>query len=514
MKMIMLMMITMVLCVTLASAFTIETSSYTTELATTGLSGSEVETTSYQGRFLWDYNQPSSDGETTFYWMHPGYFEQFFAPIPYDIIIDLVNPINGLVTNNNSITFEQFTNTTGVISNCNLLVYQNSILHINQTSNVSVGAHNWTNNTLSENSYTWTVICENAQGNKSYSPTNAFSIDNTAPIVTINEPDDGDTVNTPVLFDININETNPDYITININGTLYNYSYNNGANTFSAAIPEGTYDYNITAYDTAGNSAFLGNYELTANNDAVSITNILFSPSPPKTGIDNTMNAVIDGDFSTVIISINIAGSGWTNYTVTSFSGTGPYNYAYILDDSQFAYGDTLQQQWYVLDDLSNWQQSDIYSAIVQQATTGGGGGSFPTTAGGKDGTLIIVPDPIQINNLRGALVEIKNNGSKTCKIKTITIEDRLASTELQDNFKVNTLDTNLELQPGKSITALIKPEGLRGIAGVGAIIVTSEDCGTADADLGVNIHFTDVLIDEINRITNEVINYITNLFV
>jgi hypothetical protein len=77
----------------------------------------------------------------------------------------------------------------------------------------------------------------------------------------------------------------------------------------------------------------------------------------------------------------------------------------------------------------------------------------------------------------------------------------------------VNSLESTLTIESNKSISVLLKPSGLRGIAGTGAVIVTSENCGTIETDLGVNIHFTEVLVEEIDRVINEVFDFIISVF-
>jgi hypothetical protein len=115
---------------------------------------------------------------------------------------------------------------------------------------------------------------------------------------------------------------------------------------------------------------------------------------------------------------------------------------------------------------------------------------------------------------MQGVLFDVKNNGTQACTIKAINVEDRIGSDELQDAFTTKSLELqeDYELEPGESMSFQLKPRSFQGIVGVGAVIVTSEDCETAEADLSVNIHWLDITIDAINDVTNNIIRFFNGI--
>jgi hypothetical protein len=320
-----------------ASAFPIETTSFTVAKTNTGLAGDELETSTYEGRMYWEPWQPVGTGETTLYFLSPGYFETI-SGVSQTITITLLNPTDNTVTNEANISFSHSATSNGTIESCNLLVWYDSTLTINDTvAYPGAGTYNWSAYPLLEDVYTWRVDCTSG-GNKSNSATNTLTIDRTAPVVTINEPTN---TTTPWdEFNFLINEENPDYLEITVNGTTYTYNYTNGTNTYQPLLPEGILDWNLTIYDEAGNNNTYTGMQLYSINIPVSFNNIIFSPSPPWNDVDNTLSAQIGGTFTDVKLSINLDGTGWTNYTILTYTGSGPYNYYYELDQIYYDTGD------------------------------------------------------------------------------------------------------------------------------------------------------------------------------
>jgi hypothetical protein len=463
----------------------------------------------------WEPWQPSSGAETTLYFLDPGYFGAV-TQIAQAVQITLDAPPNNAVTNDANITFTHTATSNGTIDSCNLLVYYDATLTINDTiAYPGQGTYNWTGYPLPEDEYTWRVACTSG-GETSTSSTYNLAVDRTAPDVTIIQPLNS---TTPwEAFEFDINEPYPDYLVITMNGTNYTFNYTNGTNSYTPTLPEGIFEWNITVYDQAGNNVTLTNNPIYVIDVPVTFNNIMFSPNPPWDDQDNQLSVSINGGFTTVVLSINVNGTGWTNYTITSFTGSGPYTYYYDLDETMYEAGDWIAQQWFALDNIPEWQSSNILNVTVKKRTGGGGGGgSFeqpPTGPGALPDRLYITPEPLQINNLQGTLFDVVNNGTEACKITNIDVEDRMGSTELQDAFTTKTLslEQDLTLEPGERLGFQLKPRSFQGIAGVGAVIVTSEDCETTEADLGVDIHWIDITIDVINDFTDNVISWINGI--
>jgi len=186
------------------------------------------------------------------------------------IIVDTITPqVNAIIPANNNLTsntqpnfFFNFTDSLSLHANCTLYVGTSNL-----GSNASVNNYTSTNITansaITDGTYLWNITCLDLAGNSAGSANRNITIDTTPPTVNAISPATGNltTDNTPdFIFNYTDTQSPNASCTLYIGTTAYGTNastLNNTQTTITAspAIPDGTYNWNITCTDLASNSA-------------------------------------------------------------------------------------------------------------------------------------------------------------------------------------------------------------------------------------------------------------------
>ncbi|MGV8141169.1 MAG: PGF-pre-PGF domain-containing protein [Candidatus Woesearchaeota archaeon] len=166
--------------------------------------------------------------------------------------------------------------------------------------------HNWTS--LTEGLHNWTVIANDGTSNSTYEYY-YFIVDSTAPLITVSAPSSSDTTTylDDLIFNITAQDARLKNITLRVYNSTYGLVYNRTtiANSTQSEIyielsnkTDGTYHYNVTAYDTFGNLN-------------ISRGNITIDTSPPTITLHSPKQVLYTN--SSVLINFSVDSS--SNFT-------------------------------------------------------------------------------------------------------------------------------------------------------------------------------------------------------
>jgi hypothetical protein len=195
---------------------------------------------------------------------------------------------------------------------CNLLIdgFAN-VLNLIATSGTP---YNYTVQGFSETTYTWNVTCVDGSGNSNTSDTKTFTIDSTNPSISYETPTESDNAYLDRnLIAINISSSDATSGLSNLTIYLYNASglvYSNTSTTSPyfvnyTGLPDGTYYFNSTAYDAAGNE-----------NSTATRTVILDTSNPTISFASPYTSA---GNYSQTYVESNISASDDNLDTITIY---------------------------------------------------------------------------------------------------------------------------------------------------------------------------------------------------
>jgi len=154
----------------------------------------------------------------------------------------------------------------------------------NQTNGTEI-IYEWT--TPSEGIHNWSIILDDGTENSTYGYY-YFTIDTTAPVITFNQPSSNPATSnsSSIIFNITVSESylrNITFTIYNSTGSLINSTIQNTSeSTITISdLSNGTYYYNATAYDIAGNSNITDTRNITVNT-----TTVIIVPPPDDGGDD------------------------------------------------------------------------------------------------------------------------------------------------------------------------------------------------------------------------------------
>ncbi len=324
------------------------------------------------------------------------------STIPY---IDLILPENGNTSTTGDITFYHIPsdNTSG-LNNC--ILYLNGLEENSSFVLLNNQQNNFTKINLVSGNYNWQVNCTDKLGNKGYSETRTFSVDNIAPKTNSYQaiPTTADLSQSVNIF-VNVTDNSglniviaqimkPSGATTNYTMTLYSTDIYNL--TYIDTTERGTYTVNIFSNDTYGNLNISKNYYFYVSagifvnkiyfdrGETVYITGGGFDPGDnitlnitDKYGITALNSPIKDiivnstGGFATTWNISTANGQATGNYTILGYDVNSPgqagTNYAYLVRRLTAANLDDKNTAGLVVNSLVN--ESDTqYSTIVPGA--------------------------------------------------------------------------------------------------------------------------------------------------
>ncbi|MFC1775096.1 beta strand repeat-containing protein, partial [Nanoarchaeota archaeon] len=171
--------------------------------------------------------------------------------------VDLISPDNNLYTTSTSINFIwNVTNGIDPILDCNLTI--DSVVNASVASSSGV-ATSYNVSGFTDGVHYWNVTCVDDSSNVNVSETRSFTIDTINPLIQFVSPTtaSGNHSQNYIEANISITDNNLANITVYLyNGTSLVYRNTSLTSPYYinyAGLSEGTYSYNATVYDSAGN---------------------------------------------------------------------------------------------------------------------------------------------------------------------------------------------------------------------------------------------------------------------
>jgi len=289
----------------------------------------------------------------------------------------------------------------GVVS-CSLYGTWNGGWHLNQTK-FGIESGNFSNFTLNvsgEGTYLWNVECNDTLGFYEFTISNfTFGIDTTNSLIDYSSGTEVNKANLSqsfVFVNVSVNETNEK----NISFYLYNatsllssafYSAGRRNHTFSGLI-DGTYFYNVTVFDKAGNFNSTLTREILLDTGGLSVN----LTSPENGSYQSNASQNFTADFSD--------DNSLANVTLFIFNSTGHLIYQttqFLTDVSlatiglvyTFAYDGVFQWFYRVFDFVGNVQDSENNTVIIDTTLP-----LIDYIAGTEDNDTIFERDWVNIN--------------------------------------------------------------------------------------------------------------------
>ena len=236
------------------------------------------------------------------------------------------------------------------------------------TANSGNTEFNHTNSSIADGIYTLTAYCNDTIGNNNYTETINFQIDGTNPLIDYGIGTAGDNTNqtnTNIFVNVTVTETNEDTITFRIHNSTNEYnvsSFTNGRRTINfTGLSSGTYKFNVTINDSAGNINTTATRTVIIDNQPPSVTSLTETPTDPSI---YSLNAVYEFNATitdTVAISSVFLEFNGINYTP---SINGNVRNVTVKD---LAVG-TFNYRWFANDSLGNTNNSETGTYTVNQA--------------------------------------------------------------------------------------------------------------------------------------------------
>jgi hypothetical protein len=244
-------------------------------------------------------------------------------------VISLLSPTEGAYLNSSTVTFS-FNATDDTSSALNCSIYIDGNLNTTNNSVVNGSISSFIVSGLSDASHNWSINCNDAVPNYGISETRNFTVDTTAPSVSITSPASNAYFSQKTFTisgsstDANLNYTN---ISIYQRNTLINSTViSSPAWNVQLSVPsDGVYNITATAYDKADNSN-----QSTIENIKVDTTSPILSFIPPTPA--NNANLTVNS------MTVNVSSTENLSSCILNFSGT-----AYVMtivnaDTNTYAY--------------------------------------------------------------------------------------------------------------------------------------------------------------------------------
>ena len=296
----------------------------------------------------------------------------------YTFTVDTINPTITLTSPannsyNNSYNFQfNVTDSNSSTFNCDLLIGAG----IAKTSTVSAIPYTF-NNSLVDGSYNWSVQCGDQAGNMGVSETRVVIVDTVAPVVTLNDPTNGNNYPAGVLvFNVTSDSAGP-ACSIYVDTVLY---------SGSVSYSNSPHYWNTSCTDLAGNVGWSSTWTFYQDNITPVISSVSSSSLTSSTvtiawNVDEQSNNTVY--FGTSTSSLTLTGVGTTTTTVPSIS------LASLTSSTRY---------FYLVNSCDQWNQcsnSSVYNLTTTATSdgssggsSGGGGGAAATTANKQPQTL------------------------------------------------------------------------------------------------------------------------------
>lgn len=229
-------------------------------------------------------------------------------------------PTNGLWLNSQlNIPFNFTSIDTDGIDTCELRGNWTGVWHLNQSkTGISSGVEtSFDLLNITDGTYKWNVWCNDTLGSGAFTLTNfTFNVDSVNPLISYGtgmQVDGANLSQNSIFVNVTVTELNEDTIIFR----LYNSTgiYNTTSSTSElrqinwTSLPQGTYTYNVTVNDSAGNSNYTASQTL--HLDTTNPTVVLISP------VNNTITNV-----SSQNLTVNITDANIKNITLNIYNST------------------------------------------------------------------------------------------------------------------------------------------------------------------------------------------------
>lgn len=484
MKIVIVALVVAILAAGVATAFTVNTSSYLVASTHLGLTGGLGNSSSYSFRSLGTFEQAGNMlVRTPTYLLNLGYYEtQLAAELTFAVNVSLVSPADGAFLNESTVNFTSLAVTAGSLDECSLYTNESGWMVVQTSGSVVSGVnYSWAPDLFADGEYSWNVLCNTTSGNESFAPANAsFTVDTTPPTGSFDEPGLV-AVSSPVSFVINHSEANPDAVTLRVDGANYTQSYSGAITSFSVPLAEGVYSYNATLNDSAGNELFLGPFTLNVSYVNITITNLRFSPSPPFAGVDNELTSLVSGSPVAVWARVQRNNLSPVNYTASGPS-TDPAQYSVTAPGGSWGIGDNITVRWYAQDAFGNLYNSTAVTRVVVRNQPLGGSVSTPAKdpAPAAPGLLNTSVDEVVLATKNQVRVPVTVVGGDECVISRIHVRDVVGTRYLDERVRINAYRVDAQgmtVPRNETFYVTVQPRTWQTVSGGGELVVESDNC-------------------------------------
>jgi len=281
-------------------------------------------------------------------------------------------------------------------------------------------ACNYTNSSIADGRYNYTVYINDTAGNLNNSGQQTVLVDNVAPVLTMNQPAATNLSTASANFNVTTNE-NTKYCNYSLSPgtTTYTTNYtmnNNGMRDFNdtnVSIADGTYTVKYYCFDYAAN--LNSSVTRTFGIDATFPSNITFVTLTPANASNQTSTSitfnvsVVEANIRTALLQIRTGGVDTSNYTMNCFT-IGGSNYACNYTNSSLANG-RYNYTVYVNDTAGNLNLSGIQTVLVDNVNPDlAYGGQVENPGANVSRTWIFVNVTVTEANFRNITFNLRNN--------------------------------------------------------------------------------------------------------
>ena len=219
------------------------------------------------------------------------------------------------------------------------------------TANSDNKEFNHTNSSIADGTYTLTAYCNDTTSHNNYTEIVSFQIDATNPLIDYGAgtPQSNTNQSSRSIFaNVTVTETNEGTITFRIHNSTNQYnisSFTDGRRTINfTGLSDGTYKFNVTINDSAGNINATATRTVIIDNQSPSVTSLTETPSDPSIYSLNAVyefNATITDTLAISSAFLEFNGVNYTpsingnirNVTVKNLA-VGTFNYRWFANDS------------------------------------------------------------------------------------------------------------------------------------------------------------------------------------
>ncbi|MFP4523412.1 MAG: hypothetical protein ACLFNM_02590 [Candidatus Woesearchaeota archaeon] len=305
----------------------------------------------------------------------------------YTIVIDNKGPnVTLLAPENNMYSKSNFSFTVNdmysQINTCELFIYNGFMMNHSIAENGSLFVD------LDDGDYSWNIVCNDTLGNENVSETWNVYVDNTLPTFDVNSTFEGAINESSISINFSVSENNPQETMIwlyNESGLINSSFVNTTGNSSPQEIiyvfsnlKEGSYSWNATALDKAGNYNGTDTYTLTLDT-----TN-------PGVEVISPLTAFVNSSNLTILVNVSDANLANTTFNLFNTSlGLSSVNYSAVggllattftnLSDDNYSFNIIS------VDQAGNRNESLTYNLTIDTTT--------PTV------TIVGPTDAINVNN-------------------------------------------------------------------------------------------------------------------